>query len=156
MLYLFPYYQTRDDYARVTGSEPPAFDPAKPPKYWCDPAAAQTPRRSVVYEQVLVLSSGSMPVAGQDGKPVLEPLVLNKLEAATVNIPPKGIGFSNIPGADVPEVPAPLRNLEPFEELEFGFGGTVHVRNNNVPVQQNGFSESDRALLQMIAKKLGV
>ena len=43
--------------------------------------------------------------AGPDGKPWLDALVLDRDEAATVNIPPKGPGTTNTPGAAVPEVP---------------------------------------------------
>ena len=33
-LYLFPYYQSREQYRAATGEEPPAFDPTRPPQYW--------------------------------------------------------------------------------------------------------------------------
>jgi hypothetical protein len=155
-LYLFPYYQTREDYAKAAGKDAPAFDHTRPPKYWEDPGAIQSSRRNVVYDQVLALSPAGLPVPSLDGKPMLEPLVLSKAEAAQVNIPPKGPTITNVPGAEVPEVPPPLRNLAAYEELCFGFGGTVFVRNKSIPEAQPGFTEDDRAVLVAIAAKLGL
>lgn len=153
-LYLFPRYQTRDAYREATGKEPPPFDPAKPPKYWFDPNAAQSPRRSIVYDPVLAFGKSGVALAGPDGKPALDVLVLSKDEAAAVNIPPHG---SNVPGADVPEVPFPLRPLEANEELFFQFGGVVAVKNVELyQALEVGFTYNDRKVLQAIAKKLGV
>lgn len=154
-LYLFPYYQTRQDYRRAVGEEPPAWDPQRPPKYWFDPNARQSTRRNVVYDNVLAVSESGSPLVGPDGKPMLDLLVLSKEEAATVNIPPKEV--SNVPGADRPEVPCPLRALDPDEELFFDFGGIVAVKNRKLyPQLEVGFTSEDRALLQAIAKKLGL
>jgi len=154
-LYLFPYYQTREDYRRAMGEEPPAWDPHRPPKYWFDPNARQSPRRNVVYDNVLATSDSGSPLVGPDGKPMLDVLVLSKEEAATVNIPPKDV--TNVAGADRPEVPCPLRALESNEELFFDFGGVVAVKNRELYAQlEVGFTSEDRALLQAIAKKLGI
>ncbi len=154
-LYLFPYYQTREDYERSVGQAPPPWDPNRPPKYWFDPNARQSTRRNVVYDFVIATSESGTPLVGPDGKPMLDLLVLPKEEAATVNIPPKHV--ANVPGADRPEVPCPLRALEPDEELAFDFGGVVVVRNKNLyPSLEVGFTAEDRALLRAIAAKLGV
>jgi len=154
-LYLFPYYQTREDYRRATGQEPPPWDPNRPPKYWFDPNARLSTRRNVVYDCVIATSESGKPLMGPDGKPMLDFLVLTKEEAATVNIPPKDV--SNVPGADKPEVPCPLRPLEPGEELFFDFGGIVAVKNTELyPQLEVGFTAQDRALLRAIAQKLGV
>jgi hypothetical protein len=78
-------------------------------------------------------------------------------EAATVNIPPKGTGTTNVPGADVPEVPVPLRPLEPNEELYFDWGSILMVKNTDLFEQsETGFTQEDRALLKQIAAKLGI
>ena len=155
-LYLFPYHQTREDYQRSTGAEPPAFNPSRPPKYWFDPKARESLRRTVVYENVLAVSQTGSALVGDDGKPYLEPLMLNKDEAAAVNIPPKGPTISNIPGADVPEVPPPVRSLADDEELAFGFAGTVSVRTKRFEEERDVFTAADRALLKAIAAKLGI
>jgi len=153
-LYLFPYYQTREDYQKATGQEPPPWDARRAPKYWCDPKARESIRRNVVYDLVLATSQSGSPLAGPDGKPTLDLLVLNKDEAATVNIPPNG---TNVPGADIPEIPCPLRPLDPGEELFFDIGGVVAVK--NVPLYsalEVGFTAQDRLLLKAIAKSLGI
>jgi hypothetical protein len=153
-LYLFPYYQTREDYRQSTGQESPAWDSRRAPKYWCDPSAGASVRRNVIYDLVLATAPNGTPLPGPDGKPQLDVLVLKKEEAATVNIPPDG---TNIPGADVPEVPCPLRPLEPGEELFFDIGGVVAVKNVALyAAMEVGFTAQDRLLLKAIGRKLGV
>jgi hypothetical protein len=153
-LYLFRRYQTREDYQKATGAEPPPFDERRTPKYWFDPKARESSRKNVVYDYVIAMGPGTQPLPGPDGKPMLDVLVLGKEEAATVNIPPTGTAIA---GADVPEVPMPLRALEPGEELCFQFAGVVAVKNVELfEALKEGFTAGDRALLQAIAKKLGV
>lgn len=108
-LYLFPYFQTREEYKSATGVEPPKFDGTKPPKYWFDPTASESLRRQIVYDQVLAYKSNGMPILDEEGQPTLEMMMLTKDEAMRVNIPPKGPGIANIFGADKPEIPPPLR-----------------------------------------------
>jgi hypothetical protein len=152
-LYLFTYYQSREDYRAATGQEPPAWDPSRPPKRWEDPSARASTRRNVVYDYALVAGPSGTIVPGPDGKPMVDVLVLKKEEAATVNIPPMA---ANVPGADVPEVPCPLRALEPGEELFFDIGGVVAVKNVDLySALEIGFTAQDRAMLKAIAKKLG-
>ena len=153
-LYLFRRYQTRADYQKATGQEPPPFNPNQRPKYWFDPTAKDSPRRNVVYDNTLVLSEFGKPIPGPDGKPMLDLLTLPKMVAATVNIPPEG---TNIEGTDAYEELLPLRDLEPGEELFFQFGGLVAVKNVEMfDALREGFTPADRALIQAIAKKLGV
>jgi hypothetical protein len=155
-LYLFRVFQDQEEYRQVTGMEPPEYSDRRPPKFWFDPKAMESPRRNVIYDQVIALGANGMPVAGPDGKPVLEPLVLLREEAATVNIPPRVKGV--MLGPAEPSVPVPLRALEEDEELVFEFGGAVGVRNKKLweELAAGGFSAEDRALLKAIAKKLGV
>ena len=156
-LYLFPYYQSQEDYAKATGSTAPAFNPNRQPKYWQDPKAKDSTKRTVVYNQALAVAENGVPLVGSDGKPMLDLLVLSRDEAATVNIPYKGPGATNIPGAGAPEVQPPLRALESNEELGFGFGNTVYVHNTDYPFDNGGsFTAADRLLLKAIAMKLGV
>lgn len=155
-LFLFRVFQNQEEYREVTGMEPPEYSPHRPPKFWFDPKAKDSPRRNVIYDQVIALGANGLPIAGPDGKPVLEPMVLLKDEAATVNIPPTVKGF--VVGPAEPAVPVPLRPLEEDEELVFEFGGAVGVRNKKLweEMAVGGYGAEDRALLKAIAKKLGV
>jgi len=154
-LYLFPYYQTRDQYMKAIGEEPPPFDATRPPKYWFDPNLLNSAKRSVVYENTLAVGENGRPASGPDGRPFLEPLLIFRLEAATVNIPLKQT--ANEPGAEVPEVPPPVRALDPDEELVFDFGGLVLVRNTKLIEDiVVGFTLQDREILHAVARKLNV
>ncbi len=157
-LYLFPTYATREAYQAATGQEAPAWNPYRPPKSWFDPKARQSTSRRVVYEYALATDPDTgANTYDEQGKPRLDALVLDRDEAATVNIPPKGLGMTNVPGAGVPEVPVPMRALEPNEELFVDFGGIIMVKNRNLYAQlDSGFYSTDRELLQKIAQKLGV
>ncbi len=155
-LYVFPYYQTREEYQKATGVEPPKFDGTKAPKYWFDPAAKGSTRRNMAYDYVLSYAVNGSPLFDENGKPMLEMLMLNKDDAATVNIPPKGLGMANIPGADKPEIPPPLRALNADEEFFVPFPGIIGVRIKGSLEPDRGFTEEDRSVLLAIAKKLGV
>jgi hypothetical protein len=157
-LYLFKTYQTREEYQADTGQEPPAWNPYRQPKTWFDPKAKLSPSRKVVYEHALATDSdtGSF-LLDSKGRPYLDALVLDRDEAATVNIPPRGMGMTNVPGADVPEVVVPMRALEPNEELFVDVGGLPMVKNTDLyPKLEVGFTQADRDLLAKIARKLGV
>lgn len=154
-LHLFPVYPTREDYKAATGQEPPPFDPTRPAQYWFDPEAAKSPRRVIVYEHALAIDESGYPRRDANGKPYLEPLAVPKTEAAVVNIPYKK--GANEPSSGLPDTPVPCRALHEDEELEFGFGGIVVVRNKNFDDQTVvGFTSADRELLRAIARKLNV
>ena len=88
-LHLFPVYQTREEYRQKTGQEAPPFDPGKPVKSWCDPAAMASTRRKLIYENVVAIADSGRPLAGPNGQPMLEPLMIDREFAAVVNIPVK-------------------------------------------------------------------
>ena len=157
-LYLFPAYGTREDYEKATGQEAPEWNPYRQPKSWFDPDARKSTSRRIVYEYALATSPDSgVPLFDSQGRPQLDALVLDRDEAATVNIPPKGLGMTNVPGADAPEVPVPMRALEPNEELYRDWAGIIMVKNKDYfPEPEAGFGEEDRRLLKNIAAKLGV
>ncbi|MBS1825263.1 MAG: hypothetical protein JST93_08070 [Acidobacteria bacterium] len=157
-LYLFPVYQTREEYRQKTGQEAPPFDPTKPVKSWCDPSALASSRRKLIYDNVVALADSGRPLAGPDGQPMLEPLMIDRDFAAVVNIPVKDFTgqFPETPTIGV-EIPVPMRALEAGEELFFGFGGVVMVRNREAFEKvEVGFLHEDRLLLRAIASKLGV
>jgi hypothetical protein len=156
-LYIYPYYPTREAFEAATGKPCPPWNPNLPPKYWFDPKAAESTRRNVVYDNTLVYSLDGTILQDAAGKPMLDVLVLTKEQAALVNIPDKRTGAANIPGADRPEVPVPLRLPAEGEEIFFIFGQTVAVRNKVAWEEtQNTFTAKDRRLLKAIADKLGV
>ncbi len=155
-LYLFPYYQTREDYNRRTGHEPPPWNPNRAPKAWEDPKALESNRRNVIYDYVVAYAKNGAPLVDAHEKPMFDLLVMTKDEAATVNIAPKGPTVANVAGADVPEIPPPLRALEASEELFMPFFSVVAIRNKDFQPLEPGFNRNDRALLQSIARKLEV
>jgi hypothetical protein len=153
-LYKFPVYMTRDEYKAATGQEAPEWNSDRAPKYWFDPAAKNSPKMTVVYDCVIATAVNGVALVSEDGKPVTDLLVLSRNEAASVNIPPK---VANVPGADVPAVQVPLRELEANEELFFSLGGVVSVKNTTLYSQlDNGFTVKDREILMAIASKLGL
>lgn len=155
-LYRFPVFQTREAFKQATGVDAPPFDPTKDFKSWFDPQAASNPRRKVVYDNVIAYAANGAPLVGPDGMPMLEPLVIDREFAVTVNIAMKGVGVLDEHGTGH-DVPVPLRPLDPEEEPYLQFGGTVAVRNKTLfPVVDSGFSAADRALLKAIADKLGI
>jgi len=156
-LYLFPVFQTREDYRNKVGNEPPPFDPSKPVKSWFDPQALSNPRRKIVYDNVLAIADNGIPLVDGDGKPFFEPLLIDREDAATVNIPIKDFA-GKIPEQQTTgtEVPVPLRALMPNEELVVGWGNLVTVRNKTFLIETAHFTVDDRKLLHAIAVKLGV
>jgi hypothetical protein len=157
-LYLFPYYPNQEEYKQATGKEAPTYLPYKPRKYWLDPDAATSPKRYQTYDRALVTKdNGFTPMVGEDGRPVVDQLILLKEDAAALNIPPtKTYAPGELPPA-TPEVQCPQRALQPGEELAFDFAGNVIVKNQDLLDQMNGgFTNSDRRMLQAIAAKLGL
>lgn len=151
VLHLFPRYQTREDYESKIGQPCPPWDPNRRPKEWLDPNPIELfigPDGSgfTVYDRVLT----GRPDA--TGVPGLTRLVISIAEASSVNIPPKGTGATNVPGADQPEVYIPLKPLSATQALVYRFGATVAVRNLDVPLEGEGggFSLADRDLLTRI------
>lgn len=153
-LFLYPHYDTREKYRAETGMEPPPFDPSRPPKQWFDPKAAQSTKRTVVYENVLAVDERGHALPGADGRPMLEAMVLRKEEAATVNIPLKLV--ANEPGTDALPVPVPLRALYEDEELAYDQFAGVVVLNKKLMAEFVVYGKYDRDLLMAIARKLNV
>lgn len=118
----------------------------------------EAPRRKIVYENVIAFADNGAPLADSDGKPILEPLLIDREFAAVVNIPPKAPGVPDQPTTGI-EIPVPLRPLAANEELYFQFGGSVAVKNKDLfPKSESGsgFTDEDRAVLRAIADKLGI
>jgi hypothetical protein len=156
-LYLFPVFQTREEYLKSVGVPAPQFDPSRPVKSWFDPNAAASPRRTVVYDNALALASNGYPLSDEKGRPFLEPLLMTREHAATVNIPVKDFAGRIPETATVGfEVPVPCRDLKPGEVLTFGMGGLVYVVEESQNTTPTAFTVEDRQVLLAIAKKLGV
>jgi hypothetical protein len=156
-LYVFPVFQTREEYFKATGEEAPAWDPYKPVKIWFDPAARTTRSRTVLYDNVLLYDKNGQVLSDEKGRPLLDQLALLREEAAQVNMLPSERMVDYGPGSKVAPIPVPMRALKPNEELVFTFGGVVAVRNKDTYRNSvNAFTVEDRALLEKIAQKLGV
>jgi hypothetical protein len=153
-LNLFPTYETREAYERATGQPCPAWDASRKPKSWMDPNAKKAlmvggvpyalyPNVYVSFDQIA-------------GQPVWDQLGLPVTEAKTVNIPPKGEGQTNVPGADQPEVPCPMRDLTDDEVIRLGFAAIPQVwRADEMPVAvAEGFTAEEKKLLLDAARKV--
>ena len=161
-LYLYPFFQNRGAYLEARKKDPglpelKPFDYKASVKRWIDTGAATSPRRLVTYAQALDVDTHGHAIAGPDNKPQLQsPYVLDKIIAASVNIPPDGA----FPDSEdlIGEWPCPIRALEPNEELFFPFPGVVAIKNKDLYEKyvQAGFTNEDRELLKAIAKKLEV
>lgn len=155
---LFKRYQSPQQYVESTGKLCPPFDVKRPPKYWQDDFTSAEYKtiagKVVLYHQTLAMA-GYHAAVGTDGKPYMEPLILQKTDAASVNIPePGGMVTEDVQ----PEVPIPCRPLKETEEFVFMFGGVPAIKDLTVeqPVSGSGFTELDRVLLVKIAKALGI
>ena len=156
-LYVFPYFQTRDDYFKATGEDAPAWDPNKPVKGWFDPAARTTNKRTMLYDNTLLYDKTGQVIPEPHGVPQVDQLALLKEDAGAVNILPRERMVDYGPGSKVAPIPVPMRALKPNEEFVFTFGGIVAVRLKDAyKTTVNAFTIGDRQLLEKIAQKLGV
>jgi len=137
-LYVFPVYQTREQYKAATGKDAPPWNPSKPVKSWLDPTPPpMSDADGDVRYLMLALGADGKTPAVKNGAPYLRMTRVAHAEAIAVNIPPKEFYDQRIqdPGALSPfaslEVPVPCRDLLPDEELKFGWGGLVEVRKKN-------------------------
>ena len=151
-LYLYPVFQTRDDYFKATGEEAPVWDPNRPVKSWFDPAARNTNKRTFLYDVVLMYDKNGMVLPDEKGVPQVEQLALLREEAGRVNILPREKMVDYGPGSKVAPIPVPMRPLKPTEEFVFTFGGVVAVKDKSrvsvsAPVS---FTEGDRQSLREI------
>lgn len=164
VLYQFPYFQTRADYEKATGKTCPPFSPSGKPKGWFDPnpqATGLTDASGNDLAMYTVIDDKSIGTATIAGGVKTKKFLLTVDDAAVVNIPDKSAGATNIPGADVPEVPVPLKDLSPTQVLvrQSPFAMGASVRNTDVPLDTpatapSSFTDADRALLQAIADKV--
>lgn len=156
-LFLFPVFQTREEYKQITGEDAPPWDPNIPVKNWFDPAARNTNKRTMLYDRVLLYDANGMVIPDAEGKPTLDQLALMKEVAAQVNMLPSERLVDYGPGSRMAPIPCPMRELQTDEEMFFTFGGAVAVRlKNSYKSDVNAFTVHDRVLLQKIADKLGV
>ncbi len=156
-LYVFPLYQTRDDYFKATGEEAPPWNPNKPVKGWFDPAARSTNKRTFLYDFTLLYDKNGMVIPDEKGTPLVDQLALLREDAGSVNILPRETMVDYGPGSKVAPIPVPMRALKSEEEFVFTFGGVVAVRLKTAyKTTVNAFTTGDRELLEKIAAKLGV
>ncbi len=156
-LYVFPVYQTREQFKAATGKEAPTWNPSKPIKSWFDPSPPVSDADGDVRYLMLALGADGKTPAVKNGAPYLRMTRVAHLDAIAVNIPPKEFYDQRIqdPGALSPfaslEVPVPCRELLPDEELKFGWGGLVEVRKKNEVAPAPGAAPaSDSELRQLL------
>ncbi len=159
-LFLFPHYLNRADYLAKTGKEAPEWDPTKNVKRWVDPDP-QTRSRNVSYTRVLARDERNNIIADNNGRPLVEPLTVEKSFAMRVNMPSDTFTATQDTGIPLWEYDCPMRDLLPDEILVFTELGRVPVVRNTklwaveVEEQSGAFLPRDRELLHAIARKLG-
>lgn len=152
-LHIFPYYQTREEYEAKTGKPcPPYLDNGRP-KYWEGTVDLNADPDLSIRFKVPYNSRGGVSL-NPDKTPKLSELDLKPEEIVRVNIPSKQVG--TFPGsASAVEIQPPCELL-PNERLEFQSGiASAQLRVRRVDKMQGAITMSDRALLELIAKKVG-
>ncbi len=164
-LYLFPVYQTREQYKQATGKDAPTWNPNAPAKSWLDPNPPAPDEDGDVRYLMLAMAADGRTPAVKDGRPYLRLTRVNFADAGAVNIPAKDFHNSLIqdPGALSPfaalDVPVPCRELATDERLKFGFGATVQVEKVSETPAVVGGAVTDpevKQLLLAINSKLDV
>lgn len=151
-LYLYPTYQTPADFEKATGLKAPVFEPAYRPKNWFDPAVdVCDPEADVCYDVVRVPVGQTQPRVVRACMPAFE--------AAAVNIPTGGASTVPDDPRARPQREVPVRALLGNEAL-VGTPFGVQVVNLDLRAArlktEGAFLPADRALLEAIARKLGV
>jgi hypothetical protein len=133
------------------------FDPKKRVKRWADPNPAGV-GINVVYQNALALDEFGNPIRLADGQAALEPMVMTKDEARTLNIPPQEWEVTGT----LPAWPTPL-DLKKLGETERivvqGFSNIAVIRDmaKYEEESKDPSKQLDRieALLKKIAAKVG-
>ena len=144
-LYMFQYYQTREEAARaLSAADIPPFNPDLPIKHWCDPRELDSWSVTASYARAVSLTSKGMPVAEIPASrtPKVAPLVIPAALARRLNIPsggpaPEPVGY----------IPCPFNPLPEGCVLEI-VGGSVAVVNKKHPHWQQGAVEERLANIQ--------
>lgn len=117
-------FENRADYKQKMGHEAPAFDPNMPPQCWMYVGTDRTidtfgvyvpsanPYRGSIYNLVVREHT-----AAGYGNPVLEPTFIPNFVANRVNLPGDQSGIM------IDDQLFPIRDLQPNESLQSGFGG---------------------------------
>lgn len=134
-----PVYPNRDAAKEATGEEIAEFTAERRPKYWriLQPENVTGVQFFPVDDVPMVLFPraffGKVSADGKIG--ILEALVMSVEETKTFNIPPSGTGMTNVPGAEKPARPVPIKPLTDSQQIQRGEGPTsgYGVRNLDVP-----------------------
>jgi hypothetical protein len=150
-LWKYGVCQTRDDYKNAFGTEPPAYDPTRPQKYWVDVLCGSDDTQErvgdyMIYRHALQRLGGTW---------AIDRMILPVAVASSVNIPPPGSLPSD---ANTNVIPVPLvRGLTGDEELvESPFGVAIRSKSEYIKSLEEsvGFTAADRAVLQQILSLL--
>ena len=147
-------YSDRADWQnRNPGKTLAPFSTVRKPKYWRD-TTIKPGARKLVYT-VLGLKDDGQPALGTDGKPYLDLIILDAVEAAALNLP-SGAGAAT-EAESLPAVPIPLGPLPDGAELVWVFPAGVLVRTKDEQLSAVvDFTKRDQLLLEGIAGALGV
>lgn len=124
--YVFPVYQTCEDFLAKTGSACPPFDATRKVKSWLDPSPPAPDEDGNVSYRMLATAKDGTPLV-QNGKPYQRTVLVPRDEAARVNIPPKDFSGRIQEIKTIGEWAVPMRALGADEEFCWGFGALPKI-----------------------------
>lgn len=146
--HVFPYYQTREEYERLTGKTCPPYLDTGRPKYWEGTVEPDADPDLTIRFTVPYNSRGGVAL-NSDKSPKLSFLDLKPEEIVRVNIPHKQVG--SFPGATSAVEIQPPCDLLSNEKLEFQTGiGAAQLRIRNTAKTPTAATMSERQLLEAI------
>lgn len=141
--YVFPVFQTCEDYFAKTGRTCPPFDATRKVKSWYDPSPPAADEDGNVSYLLLATAKDGTPLV-REGKPYQRTVLIPRSEAVSVNIPPKRFDGTIPDVKTIGEWGVPMRALGAGEEFYIAWGGLPAIRQaGSTPTSGGGQSGPD-------------
>lgn len=133
--YAAKVYATREQFEQETGEKCRPWNPKRRPQGW----RKKLPGAGIEGSDGRELATYKVldPATANTATPRLKTTSIAVEDSETVNIPPRGEGMTNVPGADAPEILVPIE-INPETQMLVssratgGLPGSVYVRNLDV------------------------